>query len=69
MGPADRLDVQLTVVGPVIAPIAAGQTLGSVTLSVDGKTLRTVPLTALQPLAKGSLFTQLVDTVRLWLDI
>ncbi|MGB0221190.1 MAG: D-alanyl-D-alanine carboxypeptidase family protein [Sinimarinibacterium flocculans] len=68
-GTADRLDVQPTVVGPVIAPVAAGQTLGSVTLSVDGKTLRTVPLTALQPLAKGSLFMQLVDTVRLWLDI
>lgn len=68
-GTADRLNIEPVIDVQAIAPIAAGQTLGSVTLSVDGKTLRTIPLTALQPVAEGSLLTQAIDTVRLWLDI
>lgn len=68
-GTADRVHVDPVIEMQAIAPIDAGQTLGSVTLSVDGKTLRTLPLVALQPVAEGGLFTQLVDTVRLWLDI
>ncbi|MES0872982.1 D-alanyl-D-alanine carboxypeptidase family protein [Sinimarinibacterium thermocellulolyticum] len=68
-GSGDRLSIDPVVEAQVVAPIAAGQVLGTVTLSVDGKTLRTLPLVALQPVAEGGLLTQMIDTVRLWLDI
>ncbi len=54
---------------PVIAPVAAGQALGSATLTVDGKVVRTVQLVALQAIEPGGFFIRLVDTIRLWLGI
>jgi D-alanyl-D-alanine carboxypeptidase (penicillin-binding protein 5/6) len=48
-----------------IAPIAQGQSLGQVTVSLDGKALQTVQATALKPVAEGSLTHRLVDTIRL----
>ncbi len=54
---------------PVIAPVSVGQILGSATLSVDGKVLRTVDLVALQPIEQGGFFVRLIDTIRLWLGI
>ncbi|HEY1077984.1 MAG TPA: serine-type D-Ala-D-Ala carboxypeptidase, partial [Fontimonas sp.] len=50
-------------------PVSVGQVLGSATLSVDGKVLRTVDLVALQPIEQGGFFVRLIDTIRLWLGI
>jgi len=52
---------------PVLAPVKLGQTLGSATITLDGKPLKTVPLVALQNDAEGGLVHRWADQVRLWL--
>ncbi len=68
-GTADRLQVETQIEPRIVAPIVSGQALGTANLSVDGKTLRTLPLVALADVAEGGLFTRAIDTVRLWLDL
>jgi serine-type D-Ala-D-Ala carboxypeptidase (penicillin-binding protein 5/6) len=68
-GAAERLQVETRVEPQIVAPVATGQALGTATLNVDGKTLRTLPLVALADVPEGGLFRRAVDTVRLWLDI
>ncbi|TJY65193.1 D-alanyl-D-alanine carboxypeptidase [Sinimarinibacterium sp. CAU 1509] len=67
-GSADQLTVTPVIDGIIVAPVAAGQTVGKVSVSLDGETLRTVPLVALQPIAEGGLMQRLIDSVRLWID-
>ncbi|MFP5306325.1 MAG: D-alanyl-D-alanine carboxypeptidase family protein [Gammaproteobacteria bacterium] len=67
-GLADQLALAPTIDASPIAPVSAGQPLGSITLSIGDKPLRTLPLVALQPVAEGGMLRQLVDTVRLWID-
>ena len=68
-GAAERLKIDTEVGQQLVAPVAAGQTLGSAKLSVDGTTLRTLPLVALAEVPEGGLLRRALDTVRLWLDI
>lgn len=65
-GAGQALQVTAQVEPLLIAPIAKGQTVGSVTVASDGKTLRTLPLVALQEIPQGSWWRRLIDTVRLW---
>lgn len=65
-GAAPRLQLTPQVHEPVFAPVAAGQTLGKLTVSLDGKVLRTERLVALVALPEGSLWRQLSDKVQLW---
>lgn len=67
-GAADKLQVVPQTDTLLMAPVNAGQPIGTVTLSVDGKTLRTLPLVALQPVAEGGLLRRMIDTVQLWID-
>ena len=64
-GAQDKLSVQADVQQPLIAPVQAGQTLGTVTVSLDGDTLLQEPLVALQEVPEGGLWDKLVDEVRL----
>jgi D-alanyl-D-alanine carboxypeptidase (penicillin-binding protein 5/6) len=63
----DKLKIAQTIQTPLIAPLKAGDTVGEAVISLDGKALRTVPLVALQPVPEGSLWTRIIDTIRLWL--
>lgn len=65
-GAGQALQVTAQVEPLLIAPIAKGQTVGSVTVASDGKTLRTLPLVALEEIPQGSWWRRLIDTVRLW---
>ena len=65
-GSKDSLKIIPTLNTPVIAPITQGQALGQAQIQFNGKTLRTVDLVALKPIAKGSLWTRIVDQIRLW---
>ncbi|QHS10522.1 D-alanyl-D-alanine carboxypeptidase family protein [Sinimarinibacterium sp. NLF-5-8] len=65
-GTADKLKTEYQISTQAIAPIQAGQELGTLTLSVEGKTLRTLPLVALADVAEGGLLTRAVDSLRLW---
>ena len=62
-GARDRLALDLQLTPELSAPIEQGQTLGSLTLSLDGKQLAQVPVVASQPVPKGSLMKQAMDWV------
>lgn len=65
-GEAARVQASWQQEGEAIAPFTAGQKLGTLTLSLDGKVLRTEPLVALQDVEKGGFWRRLIDTIRLW---
>jgi D-alanyl-D-alanine carboxypeptidase (penicillin-binding protein 5/6) len=65
-GEKDHLQLTPKVDEPVFAPVAAGQALGTLTVSLDGKVLRTEPLVALTALPEGGLVRRLSDEVQMW---
>ena len=65
-GDAERVQATWQAEGNAVAPFTAGQKLGTITLSLDGKVLRTEPLVALRDVAKGGFWRRLIDTIRLW---
>lgn len=66
-GSADKLQVSAQINSPIVAPLTKGQTLGTATITLDGKTLKTVPLVAMDEVPPGGFFHRLIDTIRLWL--
>jgi D-alanyl-D-alanine carboxypeptidase (penicillin-binding protein 5/6) len=62
-----QLQVTQTINTPLIAPFAAGDPVGQAIITLNGKPVKTVTLVAMKPIAKGSLWTRLIDTIRLWL--
>lgn len=66
-GSADKLQVSAQINSPIVAPLTQGQTLGTATVTLDGKTLKTVPLVAMIDVPPGGFFHRLIDTLRLWL--
>lgn len=65
-GSAEKTTVNPVVSGTLIAPLAAGQQVGTVTISVDGKVVKTEPLVVLADAPAGGFFKRLWDTIRLW---
>lgn len=65
-GSSERVQISAQVDAPLVAPLARGQTVGSATITLDGKTLKTVPLVALDDIPKGGFLRWLIDTIRLW---
>lgn len=51
---------------PLIAPLEEGQKVGTLSLLLDNKVLRTQPLESLDNVARAGFFGRLSDTVRLW---
>jgi D-alanyl-D-alanine carboxypeptidase (penicillin-binding protein 5/6) len=67
-GAAAQLKTSASVKEPVLAPIAAGQALGELTVS-DGKdVIARVPLVAQQAVPEGGWWTRMVDGIALWLE-
>jgi D-alanyl-D-alanine carboxypeptidase (penicillin-binding protein 5/6) len=66
-GSTDKLQISAQINAPIVAPLAKGQTLGTATVTLDGKTLKTVPLVAMADVPPGGFFHRLIDTIRLWL--
>ncbi len=64
-GDAAKIQVSVNVRQPLQAPIAAGQVLGSMTMTVDGKVIGTKPLQALQAVEEGNIFRRGIDAVKL----
>ena len=65
-GLGKKLKAGVTLTDPVLAPVANGQTLGTLTVTLNNDELLSRPLVALQEVAAGSWMTRLSDTVRLW---
>jgi D-alanyl-D-alanine carboxypeptidase (penicillin-binding protein 5/6) len=66
-GMADKLKADFVSRQPLIAPISAGQAVGTIRVSLDGKALGEYPAVALEAVGVAGIFGRTVDTVRLWL--
>jgi serine-type D-Ala-D-Ala carboxypeptidase (penicillin-binding protein 5/6) len=65
-GNTDKIEIKPEVASHLIAPLAKGQAVGTVSISVDGKAVKTVPLVVLADTPAGGFFKRLIDTIRLW---
>jgi D-alanyl-D-alanine carboxypeptidase (penicillin-binding protein 5/6) len=65
-GEAKNLKLSMETVEPLIAPVARGQRVGVVKVSLEGKPVSEFPLVALDEVAPASLLWRAWDTVRLW---
>lgn len=52
----------------ILAPIIAGTTLGKVIVQLEGKTIVSLPLVALEDVPEGGLWTRLIDNLRLMIE-
>jgi len=65
-GEAKNLKLSMETVEPLIAPVARGQRVGVVKVSLEGRPVSEFPLVALDEVAPASLLWRAWDTVRLW---
>ena len=66
-GESDKLKAELLSQQPLVAPVAQGQRVGSLRVSLDGKPLGEYPLVALESVGAAGLLGRAWDTLRLWL--
>jgi len=65
-GQAQQLKLTLEAVEPLLAPVARGQHVGMVKVTLDTKPVGEYPLVALQDVPPASFFGRAWDTIRLW---
>jgi D-alanyl-D-alanine carboxypeptidase (penicillin-binding protein 5/6) len=65
-GKYDRLKASMDLPTSLEAPIAKGQKLGMVKVSLDGKVVASAPLVALQAVEEGGFFKRLWHSLLLW---
>ena len=65
-GMSDRLKASLSSLQPLLAPVAAGQRVGTLSLTLDGKPVGEYPVVALEAIGVANVFGRAWDTVRLW---
>jgi len=66
-GEADKLKAELLTQQPLLAPIAQGQRVGTLRVTLDGKPLGEYPVVALEAVGVAGIFGRAWDTLRLWL--
>jgi len=67
-GTYDSLDSELNIPAVLTAPVAQGQPLAKLEVSLDGKALIDTPLRALADNPAGSLWQRLRDGISLWFE-
>ncbi|MBS1189702.1 MAG: penicillin-binding protein 6, Serine peptidase family [Rhodocyclaceae bacterium] len=65
-GYANKVEAQFVSQQPLMAPVAQGQKVGVVKVSVDGKPYGEYPAVALENVSVAGFFGRLWDTIRLW---
>ncbi|MGA8007263.1 MAG: D-alanyl-D-alanine carboxypeptidase family protein [Burkholderiales bacterium] len=66
-GDADKLKAELVSQQPLVAPVAQGQRVGLLRLTLYGKPVGEYPLLALEPVGVAGIFGRAWDTLRLWM--
>jgi D-alanyl-D-alanine carboxypeptidase (penicillin-binding protein 5/6) len=66
-GQADKIKGELVTQSPLIAPVTAGQRVGSLRVSLDGKSAGEYPVYALESIAEAGFLSRAWDTLRLWI--
>ncbi|PHV12305.1 D-alanyl-D-alanine carboxypeptidase family protein [Chitinimonas sp. BJB300] len=67
-GGATKVQQEITLQPKLIAPIKAGQVIGSIKLSLDGQSLGELPLKALAAVPEAGFFGRMVDSTKLWFN-
>jgi len=67
-GEYDNLDAKMKFQQPLLAPASKGQVYGSVNISLDGQPVAVKPLVALENVAEGGFFQQVMDDIKLWFE-
>ena len=67
-GQSDKLKATMEYQRPLVAPISAGQKVGTVKLSLDGKPTAEYPLVALETVGIANIFGRTLDSIRLLLN-
>ena len=66
-GQAEKIKAELVAVSPLVAPIASGQRIGLLRVSLEGKSLGEYPVHALEGIPEAGFLSRAWDTLRLWL--
>lgn len=67
-GEYSKLDAQMKIQQPLIAPASKGHVYGSLNVSLDGQTVVAKPLVALKDVAEGGFVQQVMDDIKLWFE-
>ncbi len=67
-GSYDKLESKLAIPAIVTAPIAAGQPVATLSISLEGEELQSTPLRALDDNPEGSFWQRTKDNVSLWFE-
>jgi D-alanyl-D-alanine carboxypeptidase (penicillin-binding protein 5/6) len=67
-GFSSRLKTQLLSQQPLIAPVAAGQVIGTLKVLLDDKPYGDYPVVAVEAMPIAGVFGRMIDTVRLWFN-
>ena len=67
-GRYESVEATVNVDPRVVAPVSAGQTLGHLTLALDGEEIAARDLVSLDDIAEAGIFTRMLDEVRLWFE-
>lgn len=65
-GQAEKLKAELLAQSPLLAPVAEGQQVGVVRVTVEGRVIGEYPVLALQAVPAAGLLGRAWDTLRLW---
>ncbi len=67
-GEGDKLKTTIERIDPLVAPLAAGQRVGTLKVATDaGTAVAEVPLTVLEPVELAGIFGRAWDAIRLWI--
>ena len=67
-GDAQKLKANVVSQQPLIAPLAKGQAIGTLQLSLDGKPVGNYPIVALEEVPQAGWFGRMWDALRLWIN-
>jgi len=64
---AGQVRVEVEYLEPLIAPVAEGQQIATMRVSLEGRDLAKVPLVARATVPEAGMVGRLIDSIRLWL--
>ena len=67
-GYAEQVKSEFIAEPRLIAPVQAGQKLGVLKVSIEGKPYNEYPVIALENVELGNIFVRILDTIRLWFN-
>ena len=67
-GSSKRIEYSTDLPEFIEGPITKGQLIGNLVIQLDGESLNTIPLVALENNPNGSLIKQIQDTIQLWFE-